>query len=181
MAVYTNFGGMSGLVDAIASETFARFTHALTDVPQTDDPVADFFVMGAHYREFALANPQRYQLMFGTSAESLNRYHADLTVTGSASARSEWSVSFGALMTSVRRMIAAGRIRDDGESAIAGRLWSIIHGVVLLEIAGYFGREDHGLTQILAPLSVDTLVGMGDEREQTLRSMATAAAIVVPS
>jgi AcrR family transcriptional regulator len=181
MAVYTNFGGMSGLVDAIASETFARFTHALTDVPQTDDPVADFFVMGAHYREFALANPQRYQLMFGTSAESLNRYHADLTVTGSASARSEWSVSFGALMTSVRRMIAAGRIRDDGESAIAGRLWSIIHGVVLLEIAGYFGREDHGLTQILAPLSVDTLVGMGDEREQTLQSMATAAAIVVPS
>ncbi len=68
MAVYTHFGGMTDVIDAIASEAFARFTRALTEVEQTDDPVADFFVMGVRYREFALANPQRYQLMFGTSA-----------------------------------------------------------------------------------------------------------------
>ena len=84
MAVYTHFGGMTGVIDAIARETFVRFTRALTEVERTDDPVADFCVMGMRYREFALANPQRYQMMFGTSAESLNRYHADLTVTGSA-------------------------------------------------------------------------------------------------
>ena len=47
MAVYTHFGGMTGVIDAIASEAFARFTRALTEVEQTDDPVADFFVMGA--------------------------------------------------------------------------------------------------------------------------------------
>ncbi len=66
MAVYTHFGNMTGVVDAIASEAFIRFTRALTEVEQTDDPVADFFAMGVRYREFALANPQRYQLMFGT-------------------------------------------------------------------------------------------------------------------
>lgn len=174
MAVYTHFGGMTGLIDAIAAEAFIRFTRALTEVAQTDDPVADFFVMGARYREFALQNPQRYQLMFGTAAESLNRYHADLTVTGSASARSEWAVSFDALLNGVRRMIAAGRIRDDGEAAIAGRLWSISHGAVLLEIAGFFGHEGHGLTQILGPLTVDALVGMGDEREQAMQSLTAA-------
>lgn len=174
MAVYTHFGGMSGLVDAIAGESFARFTRALTEVTPTEDPVADFFVMGARYREFALQNPQRYQMMFGTAAESLNRYHADLTVTGSASARSEWAVSFDALLTGVRRMIEAGRIRDDGEAAVAGRLWSISHGAVLLEIAGFFGHEGHGLTQILGPLTVDTLVGLGDERDRTMASLTTA-------
>src|SRR6478735_1741030 len=123
MAVYTHFGGMTGLVDAIAGEAFSRFTRALTEVPSTDDPVADFMVMGVHYRDYALANPHRYQMMFGTSAESLNRFRADLTVTGRASARADFAMSFEALLAAVRRMIAAGRIRDDGESAIAGRLW----------------------------------------------------------
>lgn len=178
MAVYTHFRGMTEVIDAIASEAFVRFTHALTEVPPTDDPVADFMVMGAQYREFALANPHRYQMMFGTSPESsaqlLNRYHADLTVTGNASDRDEFAVSFEALLTVVRRMIEAGRIRDDGESVIAGRLWSITHGEVLLEIAGFFGHDGHGLSQILAPLTIDVLVGMGDDREKVQRSLETA-------
>ena len=174
MAVYTHFGGMTGLIDAIAGETFVRFTRALTEVEQTDDPVADFFVMGVHYREFALANPQRYQMMFGTSADSLDRHHADLTVTGNASDRAEFAVSFEALLDVVRRMIAAGRIRDDGESVVAGRLWSLTHGEVLLEIAGFFGHEGHGVTEILAPITVDVLVGMGDDRERTNTSLALA-------
>ena len=174
MAVYTHFGGMTGLIDAIAGETFVRFTAALTEVEQTDDPVADFFVMGVHYREFALANPQRYQMMFGTSADSLDRHHADLTVTGSASDRAEFAVSFEALLEVVRRMIGAGRIRDDGASVVAGRLWCITHGAVLLEIAGFFGHEGHGVTEILAPITVDVLVGMGDDRERTNQSLTEA-------
>ena len=174
MAVYTHFGNMTGVVDAIASEAFFRFARALTEVEQTDDPVADFFVMGVRYREFALANPQRYQLMFGTSMESLNRYHADLTVTGNASERAEFGRSFEALLAVVRRMIEAGRIRDDGESAVAGRLWSVTHGGLVLEIAGFFGDEGHGFTEILVPVMVDVLVGMGDERAKTQESLATA-------
>jgi AcrR family transcriptional regulator len=174
MAVYTHFGGMTGLVDAIAAETFGRFTAALTEVEQTDDPVADFFVMGVHYRGFALANPQRYQMMFGTSAESVDRHHADLTVTGNASDRAEFAVSFEALLDVVRRMIGAGRIRDDGASVVAGRLWCLTHGAVLLEIAGFFGHEGHGVTEILAPITVDVLVGMGDDRQETNRSLTEA-------
>jgi AcrR family transcriptional regulator len=174
MAVYTHFGGMTGLIDAIAGETFVRFTAALTEVEQTDDPVADFFVMGIHYREFALANPQRYQMMFGTSADSLDRHHADLTVTGSASDRAEFAVSFEALLEVVRRMIGAGRIRDDGASVVAGRLWCLTHGAVLLEIAGFFGHEGHGVTEILAPITVDVLVGMGDDRNRTNQSLTEA-------
>jgi AcrR family transcriptional regulator len=175
MAVYTHFGGMTDVIDAIASEAFVRFTRTLTEVEETDDPVADFFVMGVRYREFALANPQRYQLMFGSSVGSLNRYHADLTVTGKASQRADFALSFAALLTAVRRMIEAGRIRNDGDSVIAGRLWSITHGEVLLEIAGFFGHEDRGLTEVLAPLTVDVLVGMGDDRDRVGDSLASAA------
>src|SRR6185312_6747466 len=177
MAVYTHFGGMTGLIDAIAGEAFARFTQALTEAQQTDDPVADFFAMGLGYHRFALANPQRYQLIFGTSSPaSIAGYRTDLTVTGTATERSEWGVSFKALRNLVRRMIAAGRIRDDGELVIAGRLWSLIHGAVMLEMAGFFGHEGHGLAQILGPLTVDVLVGMGDDRAMTDQSLAAAAA-----
>ena len=176
MAVYTHFGGMTGLVDAIAGEAFARFTQALTQVPDTDDPVADFFAMGIAYHRFALANPQRYQLIFGASSpEAITRNRTDLTVTGTATDRNERAASFDALRKVVHRMIAGGRIRDDGEPAIAGRLWSLIHGAVMLEMAGFFGHEGHGLIQILGPLTVDVLVGMGDHRDKTTQSMMLAA------
>jgi AcrR family transcriptional regulator len=176
MAVYTHFGGMTGLIDAIAGEVFTRFTQALTEVPQTDDPVADFFAMGIGYRRFALANPQRYQLIFGISSpEAITRNRTDLTVTGSATDRGERAASFEALLVAVRRIIAAGRIRDDGELAIAGRLWSLIHGAVMLEMAGFFGHEGHGATEILGPLTVDVFVGMGDDRDKATQSMVAAA------
>ncbi len=175
MAVYTHFGGMTGVIDAVAGEAFSRFAQALTEAAQTDDPVADFFVMGAAYRAFALANPQRYQLIFGIAAPaSVAGARTDLTTTEGATDRAEWAASFEALRNVVRRMIASGRIRDDGELNIAGRLWSLGHGVAMLELAGFFGHEGHGFTHILGPLTVDTLVGMGDERERTLQSLAAA-------
>ena len=98
MAVYTHFGGMTGVIDAVANEAFARFAQALTDAAQTDDPVADFFVMGAAYRAFAMANPQRYQLIFGAaSPASVAGFRTDLTSTGGATDRAEWAASFDAL------------------------------------------------------------------------------------
>ena len=44
----------------------------------------------------------------------------------------------------------------------------------MLELAGYFGHEGHGVTEILAPITVDLLVGMGDDRERTNQSLADA-------
>jgi hypothetical protein len=73
-------------------------------------------------------------------------------------------------------MIEAGRIRADDELAVAGRLWSLSHGAVTLELAGFFGHDGHGLTQILGPLTLDALVGMGDDRERASQSLVAAAA-----
>jgi len=175
MSVYTHFGSMTGVVEAVADEAFARFGHALAGVPRSDDPVADFFAMGAAYRAFAMANPQHYQLMFGIAVPaSLSSLRRDLTVTGHASAR---DASFQALCAAVRRMADAGRIREDDEAAVAGRIWSICHGAVTLEMAGFFGHEGHGVLAILGPLTVDVLVGMGDDRVRADASLAAAAGL----
>ncbi|WP_238997396.1 TetR-like C-terminal domain-containing protein, partial [Mycolicibacterium sp. CBMA 361] len=123
--------------------------------------------------------PQHYQVIFGTAVPaSLSSCRTDLTVTGHATSR---DTSFQVLCASVRRMIDAGRIRDDGEAAVAGRIWSICHGAVTLEMAGFFGTEGHGLRDILSPLTVDFLVGMGDERDRAEASLATAVAMLLAS
>ncbi|WP_370490275.1 TetR/AcrR family transcriptional regulator [Mycobacterium sp. pV006] len=172
MAVYSHFGGMTGVLEAIAGEVFGRFAHALTDAPETDDPVADFLRMGVAYHRFAVSDPQRYQFMFGTSTPTpIAAHRVDMTAAGNVSDRAEWAFSFTALRTAVQRMMAAGRIRQDDELAVAGRLWSLTHGAVMLELAGFFGGDGRGFTHILGPLIVDTLVGMGDDRDAVNRSL----------
>jgi len=106
MAVYTHFGNMAGLLDAVGSEALSRFADSLAQDPQTDDPVADFLAMGLAYHQFALSNPQRYQLIFGTATpHSLLEVRTDVTVTGSPTDRPERAVTFEALHAVV---LAAG-------------------------------------------------------------------------
>ncbi|MEV6769005.1 WHG domain-containing protein [Nocardia sp. NPDC051030] len=174
MAVYTHFGGMNALLDAVAAEAFARFGAAL-DVPETDDPVADFFVAGNAYRTYALANPQRYRLMFGlVSPQTTHPAALNLSTPGAPVESTVGTTSFNQMMHLVERMIEAGRIRADPVADIAGRLWSLVHGIVLLEITGYLGHAEHAVTNILGPATTDLLVGMGDERSRIEQSMVHA-------
>ena len=72
MAVYTHFGGMQPLIDAVAEEGLRQFDEALT-MPPTDDPVADLVATGVAYRRYAIERPHMYRLMFGsTSAHGIN-------------------------------------------------------------------------------------------------------------
>src|SRR5437763_14527964 len=57
-AVYTLFGGMPGLFEALVAEGFGRMARHITAAPETDDPVADFFAQGWAYVDWALAHPQ---------------------------------------------------------------------------------------------------------------------------
>jgi AcrR family transcriptional regulator len=170
MAVYTHFGGMNGLLEAIVAASFERFGSALASAPVTDDPMADFFVMGFAYREFALASPQRYRLMFGpASPQAFRASTAEMPVA---------TATFDQLVAAVGRIVTTGRIRADDTVELSGRIWSMIHGVVLLEIIGEFGHDGRALTHILGPMTVDMFVGMGDDRERAERSIRRAAAAI---
>src|SRR5215469_12934589 len=73
MAVYTHFGGMRQLVEAMAREGFARFRRLLAAVPETEDPVADILGLGVAYRDHAVGSPQLYRVMFGVTAPAGHR------------------------------------------------------------------------------------------------------------
>lgn len=170
MAVYTHFGGMNGLLEAIVAASFERFGAALASVPTTEDPIADLFVMGYSYREFALASPQRYRLMFGLAAPQLFRGPAaDMPVA---------SATFDQLVTAMQRIIDTGEVRADDALDLAGRVWSMVHGIVLLEFVGAFDADGYALTHVLDPMTVDMLAGMGAERQKVERSLQRARAAI---
>ncbi len=170
MAVYTHFGSMNDLLVAVITEAFARFGAALTAVPATDDPVADFFALGAAYRAYALANPQRYRLMFGLTAPAVGGPQFVCDFTESMPPDAIGAETFEPAVTAAERMITGGHLRPDPPRQVAARLWALLHGTVLLELAGNLGAEGRSVTTVLGPATVDILVGMGADRERTERS-----------
>ncbi|MBF6170372.1 TetR/AcrR family transcriptional regulator [Nocardia blacklockiae] len=177
MTVYTHFGGITGLLKAVAAEAFARFGAALASTAPTDDPVADFFAMGYAYREYALASPQRYRLMFGLTAQQtehpLGRDVTDAPVVDVVGAE-----TFEQLVGAVARMIDGGHLSPQPVRQVAARMWALMHGTVMLELSGYLGTENHGPATVLGPATVDLLVGMGGARAEVERSLRRAGELV---
>jgi AcrR family transcriptional regulator len=186
MAVYTHFGGMRGLIAEVAGEGLRQFDAALA-VPQTADPVADFLTIGAAYRRYAIKHPHMYRLMFGsTSAHGINAPAANvLTLTVDEIDRRH--PSFAHVVRAVHRCVLAGRIgsgsvadtddrapHDDQVVAAAAQFWTLIHGFVMLELAGFYGRDGAAVAPVLTALTTNLLVALGDSPEQVERSLGSA-------
>ena len=173
-AIYTLFGGMSGLFEAIVADGFVQIAAHVETVPETDDAVADFFARGQAYCEWALANPQRYHLMLGLTGGGL-RLHAglEMTVSGTLANFPEGQAAAEVIVRSLDRVKASGRIDPVDSVIAAGQFLSATHGYVLLEIAGAFGQGGKGL-HVIRPLAVNLMVGLGDARDACERSMEAA-------
>ena len=159
------------------ADGFVRFARHVAAVPETDDPVADFFTKGWAYCDWALSHPQLYRLMFGLTGGRL-RLHAglEMTVTGTVANFPEGQAAVDVMVRSLDRVKAAGRIRPVDTVIAAGQFLSATHGYVLLEIGGAFGQQGEGL-QVIAPLAINLMVGLGDSREAAERSLRAAAAV----
>jgi AcrR family transcriptional regulator len=170
MAVYTHFGGMPKLVEAVMREGLARFAEHTRGVPHTDDPMADLIAGGLAYGEFAIQNPQLYKLLFGLT--DLGAVHKL-----SAGAAAQWDLTEGldalsVLVTAVERVIEAGRIRPQKPTPAATQILSATHGFVLLAMSGFI--DSQGLQHVMAPLAINLMVGLGDTRRRAERSLAAA-------
>lgn len=170
MAVYTHFGGMPTLIEAMMREGLARFAEHTRAVAHTDDPMADLIAGGLAYGEFAMQNPQLYRLLFGLS--DIGR--VDKLLAGGAT---PWDLAEGVdalsvLVAAVERVIEAGRIRSQDPTAAATQILSATHGFVLLTMGGFIDTQ--GLQDVMAPMAVNLMVGLGDTRRRAERSLAAA-------
>jgi AcrR family transcriptional regulator len=180
MAVYTHFGGMRALIAEVAEEGLRQFDAALT-VPQSADPVADLFVVGAAYRRYAIERPHMYRLMFGsTSAHGINAPARNVLTLTVAEIEQRYP-SFAHVVRGVHRCMLAGRITegsaDDDTTvvAIAAQFWALIHGFVMLELAGYYGDKGTAVAPVLTSVTSKLLVALGDSPDRVTQSLQSAS------
>jgi AcrR family transcriptional regulator len=166
MAVYTHFGGMSGLVREIVYEGFARLQDLLTRVKQTEDPVADLAVLGRAYRHNALTNSHLYAAMFG--GEKLSGF--ELTEQD----RQHGRYTLANVVECVVRAIDAGRFRPADPGLVSHHMWFSVHGLVTLELGDYL-IEPWGAETCLDSGLVALMVGAGDTPDAAARSIAKSA------
>jgi AcrR family transcriptional regulator len=137
MGVYNRFGDKDGLVDALLIKGFDRLREAIEGgltAGIAQDAVAGFYACGLRYREFALANPHFYAIMF---EGAFPREHSNAEVGEHAHA------AFGALVRAVQLAAAAGVLAAPDPAEAAQQIWSAVHGAVTLEL--------HGLVQTTDP------------------------------
>ncbi|WP_083889544.1 TetR/AcrR family transcriptional regulator [Nocardia pneumoniae] len=164
MAVYSNFGGMPGLIRAAGSAGFAQLGQRMAAAGVTDEPIADLLVLGLVFRDEARRRPELFQLMFGTGTRidmKINR--GNVLVAGHDSEFEHYQETFDHVVGAVRRAQDAGLIDTPDVRSAAAQLWMGLFGFIQLEMAGHLG--DDGVLEVLVPAIVNLLVGMGAQLE----------------
>jgi AcrR family transcriptional regulator len=148
MGVYNRLGGKEGLVDALLIRGFDRLRAAVdaaADPAAGSDMRARFYDCGHRYRDFALANPHFYAIMF---EDAIPHEFDNQELAEHAKA------AFYALVRIVELAAAAGVIAASDPVETAQQIWSVVHGAVALELKGLIQTEDPAATY---RASLDTL------------------------
>lgn len=176
MGVYTYFGGVPELLQAVADEGFKRLVTVFERTITTTHPITDLSNMVLACREFARSNPHLYDLMFGLSIDG--RYSPS---RGSAALAPEQSVAFRAiyavLVNACMRLVDKQLVPVVDPTLIARQLWSAAHGFIMLELSGHFADVANPPAEILVPMCNNIAIGMGANPE----TVAAATAPVIAS
>lgn len=172
MGVYTYFGGVPELLQAVADEGFKRLATVFERSLTTDHPISDLSTMVLACRAFARSNPHLYDLMFGLSIDgrySPSRGGSVLAPEQSVAFRVTYTVLVGACS----RLVEKGFVPAVDPAMMARQLWSAAHGFIMLELTGYFADVANAPAEILVPMCNNVVIGMGANPEVV--ASATAA------
>ena len=177
MAVYHHFGGIAELIRAVVDQGFKELDRAFSEVPVTEDPLADLFAMALTTRRVARENPHLYDLMFGLSTRRATYRplpDSDARLSGRSPA---FQGAYRHLADACARLTSSGRVRQQEPQAVAAQLWSFVHGCITLELAEHFVEFDDPVAQVLLPMGVNLAVGLGDNRERAQSSHEVGACL----
>jgi AcrR family transcriptional regulator len=180
-AVYYHLGGLPELFQAVVDKGFRDLSRAFITAPASDDPVTTLFSMALACRMFAQVNPHLYDLMFGLSTRGSYRPLQTAHSGGSRRSR-EFQSAYAHLVLACARLVRSGRVRgEEDPEVVAFQLWSAVHGFVTLEIGDYFAQFPDPVGQVLQPMMVNVLVGLGDTTELAEASHAAAVVASLPT
>ena len=124
-AIYSLFGGKLELLGALFDLADAGFEASQRAVPVSDDAIADLMGLAHGYRDWALAQPHLFRVVFGGALAGFR-----LSPSQMAASRS----TIDPLYSAVHRALATGAMTGDADT-IALACWATVHGLVSLALA----------------------------------------------
>lgn len=177
MVVYSHHGGVPELISAAVDYGFSELEKSFSDAEHTDDPVTDLFHMALITRELARGNPHLYDAMFGLSTRATYRpAHAEKGVRRSGHSPA-FKAGFAHITGACTRLAETDRVEVNDVDALAGALWSFVHGFITLELSDHFTEFEDPVMQVLIPMGVTFMVGLGDNPERARASHEAAIAL----
>ncbi|WP_328872721.1 WHG domain-containing protein [Streptomyces sp. NBC_00287] len=127
-AVYSLFGSKAGLLNSLYQEAVHLFAQRLATVRPTDDPAGDVIRIGLAYREYAVANPHLYAILFADRSAQC---------PSDSDRPREVVETYRPLVDAVRRGQLAGQFGPASDpEVIALSVWGMAHGLVSLVLSG---------------------------------------------
>ena len=131
MAFYRHFRSREDLIDEMAEEGFRRFGERL-DGCRKDGPIPVMTTMEL-FLDFAIEEPEFYELMFTTSRSQIRRFPFTANETR--------PTTFDTLVESVELEMETGALRRREATNTAFTLWAHAQGLVEMFRAGRFGAD----------------------------------------
>jgi len=126
--VYIYFKDKNAILHALHSQCFSELGGQIRVLYNVKDPMERLKAMGRVYIQYAMDNPDKYDLMFNLKApmEFLNDIQAKEWDEGAA--------AFDVLLTTVKETIKAGHFKGHNPEPLSYLIWGCMHGMCSLEI-----------------------------------------------
>jgi AcrR family transcriptional regulator len=133
-APYAHFADKQALIAAISTEGYHRlYDQLMASVAlHSGDPRRGLVEVGWSYVQFALSDPQRFKVMFSGILEQEKDY---------PEFREMALKSFELLVSLVKSSQEAGLLDPGPADMVAVRLWSVVHGFILLLLEGQISHS----------------------------------------
>jgi len=151
-ALYKHFESKDALVEAIADRGFELFEQRLAH-DASRSPVRTVLRILHAYRQFAIDEPQLFQVMFVMPRTRRRTFPHDFAARRSA--------SFNMLRSAVEQGMRQGKLKQDNPLEVTLNLWAYAHGLVGLYRGGRFQADtvafqrlfDRAIRRLLSGLS----------------------------
>jgi AcrR family transcriptional regulator len=134
MAIYRHFRDKDALLMALVEEGFVALEVRFADAVKANAPLETIERVLVAYAEFALAEPNAFELMFLVRRPGVPKAPASLRVSQSP--------SFEAAIRAIRAAMEAGDLPEGDPGDLILMAWATAHGLIALHLTGRFGDDD---------------------------------------
>ena len=134
MALYRHFRGKDALVQALVEIGFAHWETRLALAVKVRSPRRCLDNALAAYRDFALAEPRLFELMFLVPRPGVPPAPASLRTTPSP--------AFADVIAALRACVGAGNLGPGDPEELLLLIWAVAHGLIALHFSGRFGFDE---------------------------------------